>query len=138
MSGKKNGRVDKNNNGAGENLPLIPALNIKDDKYTLTVTVRKASVGDGLKRGHLIGRSFEKADSVDRAAAALHANCICCSEGEIKNLKTPNVAWYVQDLPITEFLNMNEAMVELWLEKIFEFNPRWVPDFTSIVDQKKT
>ena len=91
MSGKKYSRADQNNNGAGENLPLISSLNLKDDKYTLTVTVRKASVGDGLKRGHLIGQSFEKSDSVDRAAAALHANCICCSEGEIKNLKTGKV-----------------------------------------------
>lgn len=127
----------KKNNGVGASPPLPSSLVMQDEKYSISVRMHKASVEDGLTRGYLIGKAFEEADSISRAAVALHTNCTCCSEGQVTNLKNA-VIWDVANFPVSEFRKMEEEMVEQWLEIAFKLNPRWVPDFTFAVDQKKT
>lgn len=116
-------------------------IQFKDDDYDVTLTVRSATVLDGMMRSVLIAQTFaqpfdfDKADEIARLRRILllHAYPGCISVTNFENRDAKKVL----DATLTheDFFGLPELLVLEWEMLVFELNPHWESERTS---KKKT
>jgi hypothetical protein len=91
----------------------------------LTITLRTATVLDGMRRGELLGQAFEHPNSdtlVQTAAIVFYPPCVACSD------------WKGT---LDEFMALPETLVDEWLAAAYELNPHWQQKPEPDADQEK-
>jgi|GEM_PF-1830718 hypothetical protein len=105
---------------------------LSTDSLTKTVggvavrlTVRCATVGDGMRRGMLAGMASREPlkDSADQTVAiVIYPRCVAVSDGVvvIGGKEIP-----VNELTPAEFVALPEQIGNVWFEMVIEKNPHW-------------
>lgn len=110
------------------------------EKYK--VTVRRATVRDGLERGSLISRAVEKPQEdeiAQTAAVVLYPSAVACSDFELVDAseKVDREGKYIT---LDYFLSLPEDFMNRWLEAVYALNPHWSPggyETEKELDEKK-
>jgi len=117
-------------------------IQFKDNDYDVTLTVRSATVLDGMTRSVLIAQMFaqpfdaSKADVTARLRRVLllhtYPGCIAATSFENQEAKK------LLDTTLTpeDFLGLPEALVLEWEKVVFELNPHWITERTSEKETK--
>lgn len=88
------------------------------------ITVRSATLMDGLRRNRLRAELLEKESDPDRRVlAVIYADLVSVSEVEPVGLSIDVLA------------EMPEKDVELWMETTQQLNPHWYPDTEAQIEQ---
>lgn len=116
------------------------AITYKDDLYDVTLTVKCATVLDGMTRSVLIAQMFSKAANEDltaekarlRRVLLLHTYpaCVAATDFENRTAKRKLTA----ELSPEEFLQLPDGLVFEWEKVVFELNPHW--DIGKVPDKK--
>jgi hypothetical protein len=102
-------------------------ISYEDDDVQAAITVRAATVRDGMQRGRLLAQAFEHPESDDtlQTLRVIHyPACVSAAEGQIV-LEGASAA--VDQLAFKAFIGLPERLVEMWLTAVYEINPHWSP-----------
>jgi len=103
----------------------------KDDQYNVTLTVKQATVLDGMTRSVLIAQMF--AQPIDeniteekarfRRVLLLHTYPACIAATDFKNGKAKKKL--TAEIASEDFLRLPDSLVYEWEKAVFELNPHW-------------
>ena len=94
---------------------------IRQDGYK--ITVRRATVMDGLKRGAMVNQALENPQEdplKQTAAVVLYPACTAVSEVEKDGEPV--------QMDFETFLQLPETLVDAWMEAVRAVNPHWFPE----------
>ena len=107
-------------------------LTYKDENYNVDITVRQATVADGIHRSVLVAQMYTLPAVTDTKLASesritrlllLHTYPACLSVSTFKHRKS--VKKLEEDMSTDAFLALPDVMVFQWEQIVFELNPHW-------------
>lgn len=108
------------------------------DEKEIEITVKRATAGDGIKRGLLIFAAMEakeKGEIIDEVEYILSSRSMPSLTAGTESIKG-------MDFPtVKELALLPEEFVDNWLKAIFELNKTWDPEnfrYPEIENEKKT
>lgn len=117
-----------------------------DDFFHLRITVRQATLREGLRRTALIARQGIRAEeelakmeeafdaekyAEDRALLWMHPSCIAGTES-IENLdpeKREQLSLEALAADVQSFFELPDALMVIWEDAVIRLNPQWSPFF---------
>ena len=117
-------------------------ITYKDELYNVTLTVRNATVLDGMTRSVLLAQMFaqplEETVSPElarfRRVLLLHTYPACLAATGFKNRKATRTI--TAEITPEEFFQLPETLVKEWETAVFEINSHWNPIRAS--DEEET
>lgn len=117
-------------------------IQFKDDEYDVTLTVRSATVLDGMTRSVLIAQIFAQPFDASKAeikarlrrVLLIHTHPACIAVTDFENREAKKVL----DATLTseDFLGLPEVLVLEWENVVFELNPHWEAERSSKKETK--
>jgi len=117
-------------------------IQFKDDEYDVTLTVRSATVLDGMTRSVLIAQIFAQPFDASKAeikarlrrVLLIHTHPACIAVTDFENREAKKVL----DATLTseDFLGLPEVLVLEWEHVVFELNPHWEAERSSKKETK--
>lgn len=102
-----------------------------------SITVRQATVLDGMRRGRLIGEGLNAEESDPErkiARVALYPAAMAA----LVTLISGSSPERGREMAFDDFCSLPEAVVEAWLAAVYELNPHWQPGETETAAEKKS
>lgn len=108
----------------------METIEYKEGKIEAHITVRKASVLDGMRRGQLIEQAIQQPDEDplrQTARIVIYPEIISATLTADIYKDGVELPW---PLPFDELIALPEDLVNPWLEAVYELNPAWSEQFT--------
>lgn len=110
---------------------LVEKIEYKNDEYDVKLSVRQATVLDGINRSALVSRMFieiphdDEASEVERyrRVLLLQTYPACLTATDIESNGTKELT---SNITPEEFLTLPDALVKQWEDTVFRLNPHWV------------
>jgi hypothetical protein len=107
---------------------MSQTLQLTVNGVTADLTLRRATVGDEMRRSMLVSQAFENPleDPAEQAAAiVMYPRCLgCVVEGEIARAQDP-APRPAKSLTPAEFVALPAEIGEAWFAAALELNPSW-------------
>jgi hypothetical protein len=120
---------------------LEERIEYKDGQYDVVLTVRQATVLDGMERSAIVANMFAQnphsADMTDiqryRRVMLLQTYPACLAA---TNIESRGMKELSTDLTPEEFLGLPEVLVKQWEDTVFRLNGHWL--FRAVVKEDAT